>query len=1136
MLITVFLSCDSQPNRLTRISDLKNSPAQKHNKQENFTPSKFIQVAKVNKPKIVKCGKPVVVMNSPGQGVPFFTNYSTDQGLGLNEITSIVTDSLGNLWLGTMGGGVSKYDGKSFTTYTTAHGLGANGIGCMTVDKSGNIWFGTYGGGLCEFDGESFTNHWKFHASFIYCVVEDKFHYIWFGTDYGVYRFDGRNFVNYWTANGLGGNWVQCIIQDNSGYLWMGTEKGVSRFDGKNFVNYTMSNGPVNAMMQDKSGIFWIGTKRGVSKFDGKNFSNFTTEEGLASNDVTSINQDNSGNLWFGTSSGGVSKYDGVSFSTYTTSQALASNNVRCIARDNSGNLWIGTSGGGVSKYAKNGFTDFTPNLGLNNNIIKTIVKDKSGNIWFGTDGSGVIKYDGIKFTKYTTRQGLPSNSVLSIFQDKSENLWFGYFGGVCKYNGKCFVDYKLFPGGEDFVQCIGQDIDGNMWFGTGGDGVFTFDGKNFGNITITEGLAANNVLSFMLDVNNGDFWVGTYRGLSRFDERGITNYTTADGLAGDYVWSIVKDFEDGEVWMGTNGGGISRFDGKQFIDLNSARGLADNVILAMANDSIRNMIWIGSNLGLSNFKSGLRNNVNTIENFNKKTGYPINDLNSSALCVDNKGIVWAGCGDGKLIRFDYSEVKRNAGPLRLVIQGVKVNNQTVCWNNLTRKKERDPKRDSMNLLTEVVTNFGRNLSPAVLDSMRKRHHDIKFDSISRFYPVPINLQLPYADNNLTIEFAAIEPDLPKLVRYQYKLEGYSGNWSPESNSTTAVFGNIPEGSYTFRLKALSPDGILSETLYRFRVLPPWYRSWWAYTFYGLGLFGLIYFTDRIRRKIIIERERAKSRERELAQAREIEKAYTELKATQAQLIHSEKMASLGELTAGIAHEIQNPLNFVKNFSEVNKELIDEMRDEIDASNLNEVKLIASNIDENEEKIVFHAKRADAIVKGMLQHSRSSSGVKEPTDINALCDEYLRLAYHGSKAKDKSFNAKLETSFDKSIYKINIVPQDIGRAILNLINNAFYAVNEKQKQNLKGCVPIVLLSTTKQDGKIEIKVKDNGVGIPQGILDKIFQPFFTTKPTGQGTGLGLSLAYDIVKAHGGDIKVEAKEGEGSEFIVQLPVA
>ncbi|HXL58881.1 MAG TPA: tetratricopeptide repeat protein, partial [Chitinophagaceae bacterium] len=293
-----------------------------------------------------------------------------------------------------------------------------------------------------------------------------------------------------------------------------------------------------------------------------------------------------------------------------------------------------------------------------------------------------------------------------------------------------------------------------------------------------------------------------------------------------------------------------------------------------------------------------------------------------------------------------------------------------------------------------------------------------------------------------------------------------------------------------------------------------------------LGIFLLYGYTQKNKAKI------------------KIEKAYTDLKSTQQQLIQSAKMASLGELTAGIAHEIQNPLNFVNNFSEVSNELLDEMKTELATGNGQEAIMIADDVKQNLEKILHHGKRADAIVKGMLQHSRLSTGHKESTDINALADEYLRLSYQGLRAKDKLFSATIITDYDKTIEKIKIIPQDVGRVLLNLYNNAFYAVKEKKKafQSFGGEVtyePTVSVSTKKINSPsgvagIEIHVRDNGNGIPEKISGKIFQPFFTTKPTGSGTGLGLSLSYDIIKAHGGELKVETKEGEYAEFIVRLP--
>ena len=299
-----------------------------------------------------------------------------------------------------------------------------------------------------------------------------------------------------------------------------------------------------------------------------------------------------------------------------------------------------------------------------------------------------------------------------------------------------------------------------------------------------------------------------------------------------------------------------------------------------------------------------------------------------------------------------------------------------------------------------------------------------------------------------------------------------------------------------------------------------------------IGLFGLLVIFI-----LLAIFQYRNSRQRQKANAI-LEKTLSDLRSTQSQLIQSEKMASLGELTAGIAHEIQNPLNFVNNFSEVNKDMLEELKAERlkpkAERNENLEDDILNDVIINSEKINHHGKRADAIVKGMLQHSRSGKGEKEPTDINKLADEYLRLAYHGLRAKDKTFNATLETDFDETIGNIKIIPQDIGRVILNLITNAFYVVDEKKKSEIKSYEPTVSVSTKKSGDEVLISVKDNGNGIPQKVLDKIFQPFFTNKPTGQGTGLGLSLSYDIVKAHGGQIKVETKENEGSKFIIHLP--
>jgi signal transduction histidine kinase len=351
-------------------------------------------------------------------------------------------------------------------------------------------------------------------------------------------------------------------------------------------------------------------------------------------------------------------------------------------------------------------------------------------------------------------------------------------------------------------------------------------------------------------------------------------------------------------------------------------------------------------------------------------------------------------------------------------------------------------------------------------------------------------------------------------------------------------------------VKAANYDGVWNQqgASISLIIYPPWWRTWWAYGLYLLCLLAAVFTVDGFRRRKLLQKERERTRERELAQARELEKAYyqlehqkeelqttlEDLQGTQLQLIQKEKMASLGELTAGIAHEIQNPLNFVNNFSEVSVELVEELKEEAKAGNGQEVLAIAEDLTQNLSKIHHHGKRADSIVKGMLQHSRTSSGEKQLTDINALADEYLRLAYHGLRAKEKDFNADFKLEADPTLSKIEVVPQEIGRVLLNLFNNAFYATAQK-KTLLNGAYhPEVRVTIQTQGNKLQIRIKDNGIGIPDSIKHKIFQPFFTTKPTGEGTGLGLSLSYDIItKLHGGELKVDSKEGEYSEFIIHL---
>lgn len=1141
-----------------------------------------------------------IIRNSNGKpylqgdgGLSQFKNYSTDNGLALDAVNSAVLDRRGHLWFATNGGGVSRFDGIAFTNYTTSQGLAGNTVRVALEDSRGILWFGTVGGGVSSYDGNvftTFTTENRLGNDDILSIMEDSEGNIWFGTyGGGVSKYDGKIFTTYTTAQGLADDVVISIAKDNSGNIWFGTNGGgVSKYDGNTFTNFTMTDGlpsnRIRSIKVDHSGNIWFGTiGGGVSKYDGKNFSTIGIKDGLASLVVRTIAETSDGVLWFATENG-VSRYDGNHMTTYTREQGLSSNSILDIVIGVNGKLWFCTDGGGISRFEGRSFTNFTAAQGLGGNIVLSTVEDKQGDLWFGTAGGGVSRFDGEKFTGYTSAQGLAGEIVSSSHRDQKDQLWFGTGGGVSMFDGEAFTSYTIEQGlAANEVYNIDEDHQGNLWFGTDGGGVSKFDGAGFTTYTSQQGLVGDVILGIAED-NFGKLWFGAADGgLSRFDGDTFTNFTSDQGLADNAVIRLVKD-QQGNLWIGTENGlsilsayriqqienVIELDDYKAILEdsisfiqtFTTIDGLPDNVILQIA-ELPNGKMAVGTNLGIAIFDGAKEGNpldsLRNMEIFNSETGFPVKDLvdGQNGMYVDQKGILWAGTGNTKtaLVRFDYSKLKRNQTPPSVLIKELRLSEEVISWHTLSTEYEGDSVNTFSRTIDELMV-YGKELSDSERENLLAKFKGIKFSNISSFYPLPQHLVLPYRNNDINIDFGSDELAKPYLVEYQYILEGYDEKWSPILKKTTANFGNIQEGSYTFKVKARftgSADAGAGEWTvpisYSFEVLPPMYRTWWAYLIYGLLFISLIYPITIYQKNQVLKAENERTKERELQHAKAIEVAYTELatthenlKDTQAQLLHSEKMASLGELMAGIAHEIQNPLNFVNNFSEVTNELVKEIKEERarpeaerDPGLEDE---ILEDIESNLEKITKHGKRAGAIVKGMLQHSRSGKGSKEASDINVLADEYLRLSYHGLRAKDSSFNSDFEMDFDTNLPLIPMVGQDIGRVLLNLFNNAFYAVNEQKNEAGESYKPLVTVKTSKMElannkHGIQIKVSDNGKGIPKAIVEKVFQPFFTTKPTGQGTGLGLSLSYDIIKAHNGEIQVESIEGEGTIFTITL---
>ncbi len=889
-------------------------------------------------------------------------NLTTINGLTHNSVTKGYIDRKGNLWLGTYDGGVSRYDGKTFTNLTTVQGLTSNKIWDICEDKAGNLWFSTWDGGVSCYDGKSFTKYTTAQGladNLVCAVMEDKDGNMWFGTAGGVSRLNHDGSIkSYTTDDGLVGNNVSSILQDKNGNFWFGTwSHGLSFYNGT-FMNYTaedgLANNTIGSILQDKDGTMWFGSGRGkISWLDKKNnhpaekprFRNYNLGEGLS--DVNNVSEDKNGNIWFGTDGGAFrlssekkSNPDKGSFMNITIREGLPNNMINGVIEDDSGNMWIFTDNGGVSLVYR-GLT-FLTSLAVNEKLlhhkVSSVLQDKAGNIWIGTLAEGALRLsdDGKSLLRYGTSQGLPDDVVLNIFEDKSGNLWFAGRHTISRLDrdGKSLTNYTTAHGlpKDNWILKIFEDKSGNIWFGTFQGGVcrLSVHDKFITRYTTAQGLVHDVVWAITED-KNGNLWFGTDGGISILGGNGSFNsYTTADGLASDNVRSIFQD-KGGNLWIGTWDGGVSRFDGTSFTSYTTTQGLSNNRVRDVAMDST-GMIWLGTEKGFTVLKGFVvetnstlntsgrhylqpsnvlsnaeleRNNFKPdFEIYNPKSGYLIEEISSNIL-VTREGIIWAGTGGHeKTVRFDYSKIHKNPNPPVVFIQGIKINNEVISWYDLSHETGKTENFSKTPNGIEEITQFGKILDEQQRKAMRKKFNAIRFDSISRFYPVPVNLVLPYEHNNITFDFAAIEPARPGFVRYQYMMEGYEKEWSPVTDKTSVTYGNIHEGSYAFKLKVQSPDGVWSKPLtYTFKVLPPWWRTWWfMLTAVGclVTLFYLIIRWQKLQRQL----ERS-----------EKEKQVAEMKQKNAELQHKTAELEMQALRAQMnPHFIFNSLNSVNMF------------------------------------------------------------------------------------------------------------------------------------------------------------------------------------------------------------------------------
>lgn len=830
-----------------------------------------------------------------------------DQGMQSSYVKCVFEDQSGNLWFGSYGGGVSKYDGQYFIHYSKKEGLSDNVVSVIAQDKSGNLWFGTNGGGVSKYDGHSFVHYNEGQGLInneISSIIEDRRGNLWFGTNGGgVTKFNpdrrgtGGDFTHYTEKEGLSNNKVRSIVEDQSGNIWFGTYGGgVSKYtpnslgSGGIFIHFTedygLSSNYVNVMMEDQSGNLWIGTEvSGVTKYEldslgtGGGFIHYAEKEGLISdNGVSAILEDRNGNIWFGNYGGGVSKFItdslgiGGSFTHYSESEGLADNRIMSITEDRSGNIWFGTYGRGVSVLNPQSYRSFTKKEGLIDSEVQSILEDRRGNLWVGT-WNGVLKYmpDSLgtgSFIHYTNREGLHINYTRSILEDRSGNLWFGTYGkGVVKYVpdslgfGGRYMTYTEKEGlSSDIVILMIEDHRGNLWFGTYGGGVSKYTpnrhgtGGSFTHFTEKEGLSDNRVRSILED-QNCNIWIGTDGGgVSKFNPDSLgtggsfTHYTEKEGLSSNRVCAILED-RIGNIWIGTNGRGITKYDpdslgtGGTFSYYTEKEGLTNNKVMTFLEDN-SGAIWISTENGLTEL--GVVEGVDSA---------PL--LNGQKTKKLRYAIRQHGNNDGlKGVDFytnsAYLDSKNRAwwgsGKCLTMLDLNKYSPATVTPRIQLRQVE----------INDQYIDF-RNISDSLIPN-------VEYEGVQPFENYPLNLKLTYSKNHLTFRFSAIEWSAPHKIRYSYLLQGLNKAWSPPNFESKADFRNLPYGDFIFKIRAIGESGEWSEPfLYEFTIYPPWWHTWWARFAFGITAIALVAWIVRWRTRKLKEIQNKQEKEVEAA-------------------------------------------------------------------------------------------------------------------------------------------------------------------------------------------------------------------------------------------------------------------------------
>ncbi len=820
----------------------------------------------------------------------------------------------------------------------------------------------------------------------------------------------------------------------------------------------------------------------------------------MPSDNVRDATQDSTGNIWFATDNG-VSRFDGTHFTNYTTEHGLGNNFILKIYTDLAGNIW--TSGwGGLNKINGTYITRYTVAEGFKGTEFGFVnfINDRNGNLWFTILG-GIGKYDGQEFSYYTkagTTIPETGNNLGSLFLDKEGDIWFSTDDNGCyRFDGKTFLFYPEINTGFDGIF---QDSKGIYWFTNFRTGLTKYDGTLFTHYNTAQGLPDNHGHSFAED-RLGNIWISTTNGFSKFDGSHFTNYTTNQNL--DYGYSSYRLIADkqGQIWYASDSG-LVKYDGHSFTYFETADGLANATIDKIIEDTVNKKLWLTTGYGLSAINTELKNQntgKETVENYNFQTGFHELSKQFNGIIQDHEGVLWLSETDKSMTRFDYQQLKKYLVP-KLLIKNVTLNNETISWHNLLHSGSGNKIYDSLAVMNEVNIRFQKPLSAEALKDMSDRFTGVAFDSISPGNLVPIYLEIPYRHNNIGFEFAAIDPANASQVKYQYMLEGYSKFWSNPDYTTKANFGNMKEGNYTFRLKALSPNGQWTETSYAFKVMPPWYRTWLAYSLYILLAAIIIYFINRRE----VKRHRIKN-----------ERILKQKEAEQVMAMDGIKTRFFSNIT----HEFRTPLTMIIS-------PVDELLKEKGMPT--PYKKTLSIVQRNANQLL-------GLINQLLDLSKLEAGKMQVSmkrgDIGMYLTELAEnfIPYALQKNLELQINNEVkarEYLFDAGKWE---------KIINNLLSNAI------KFTEANGKIEVSILENL--DGEkhiVSLLVKDTGVGIEPEKLQHIFDRFYQSDTTAtrkyEGTGIGLALVKEFVDLMEGSIHVESKLSEGTSIHVNIPVA